>query len=151
MKHEDAHVVRHSNYTSVTACSSSWKNTIFIVFQYLFVSLLYVLYLFVSFCIFLYLFHIILLELLITSVMGVFYNMSIAVLPHFYIYRILLYFIVVNCYSNFKVSNNIFIVLFSNIVFVDFLMQARKQEKITLLSIELHLQYALSSKQLSII
>ena len=56
MKHEDAHVVRHSNYTSVTACSSSWKNTIFIVFQYLFVSLLYVLYLFVSFCIFLYLF-----------------------------------------------------------------------------------------------
>ena len=56
MKHEDAHVVRHSNYTSVTACSSSWKNTIFIVFQYVFVSLLYVLYLFVSFCIFLYLF-----------------------------------------------------------------------------------------------
>jgi hypothetical protein len=144
---------------SVIACLHILNSFIyFYIFLLFFVINLYLLYqfciflyLFVSFCIFLYLFHIILLELLITSVMGVFYNMSTAVLPHFYIYRILLYFIVVNCYSNFKVSNNIFIVLFSNILFVDFLMQARKQEKITLLSIELHLQYALSSKQLSII
>ena len=134
---------------SVIACLHILNSFIyFYIFLHFFVINLYLLY---QFCIFLYLFHIILLELLITSVMGVFYNMSIAVLPHFYIYRILLYFIVVNCYSNFKVSNNIFIVLFSNILFVDFLMQARKQEKITLLSIELHLQYALSSKQLSII